>query len=199
MPSSTISLCAAPPTDYTATLVVGKGKPRPNGVLSTITPPRAGGKCSRYLTDAVDPKSITKIVREAVRVLRSHKDDYDCIAVTGLSGLLIAPIVALRLKKPLVVVRVKGISTHADCKIEAGCTIGRYMVLDDICRSGHTIETIVNMIAGELPLLKPVALYLYREDECHGVPLDLPIWSRTAKLDYESGVSRLKSYYPEAA
>lgn len=144
-------------------------------------------KSSRYLVDSVEPAGIKRILREASARLRPHLDEFDGIAVRGLSGLLIAPILALRLGKPLIVVRVPGTDTHADAAVESGLHAGRYIIFDDMTRSGRTVSKIHDTITRELPDLHLVATYFYREDGSwltEDLPLDVPVWNRFAKMRY---------------
>jgi adenine/guanine phosphoribosyltransferase-like PRPP-binding protein len=62
---------------------------------------------SQYTLDDLEP-----VVRKTARELREHGDKFDAIVVTGMSGVVVGAPVALRLKKPLVILRKSGDNTH---------------------------------------------------------------------------------------
>ena len=84
---------------------------------------------------------------KATTNLRSHKDDFDAIACTGVSGIPVATVVALRLHKKLIIVRKSDDkSTHSYFDVEGVCE-GRYVFLDDFIGTGSTIRYVQSQIA----------------------------------------------------
>jgi hypothetical protein len=83
------------------------------------------------------------MVRRCADVLRPHRTRFDFIAVSGLSGAIVGAPVALRLRRPLVVVR-KPEDKHHGCSDLVGelDAVGRYVVLDDLISIGHTFTRI---------------------------------------------------------
>lgn len=88
-------------------------------------------------------------VRRATKTLRDHADEFDFLAVTGMSGVIVGVPVSMRLHKPLVILRKE--TDHNDHHIGGtfiglGSAHGRYVVLDDFILTGRTLECIRNAI-----------------------------------------------------
>ncbi len=76
---------------------------------------------------------------------------FDAIAFAGMSGAIIAPMVAYKLNKPLIVVRkesdtsISG-NSHSSRMVE-GCIFARtYLIIDDFIDTGNTIKRIIDQI-----------------------------------------------------
>lgn len=88
---------------------------------------------------------LEKNVRCVTHGLRDHADEYDFIAVSGMSGVVVGAPAALRLHKPLVIVRK---TTDSNLHHIGGSIIGfteargRYIVLDDFSSTGGTLRFI---------------------------------------------------------
>lgn len=88
---------------------------------------------------------LEKNVRCVTAGLREHADAFDFIAVSGMSGALVGAPAALRLRKPLVVVRK---DTDENLHHAGGTLIGwseargRYVIVDDFVSSGRTLDFI---------------------------------------------------------
>lgn len=91
-------------------------------------------------------KDTTKLVDDARLTLADV--EFDTIVCTGLSGVLIAPILWRALDVPcLAVVRKPGESTHSDNIIEG--EIGyRWLFVDDFKCTGATFQRVRNAVAG---------------------------------------------------
>lgn len=86
---------------------------------------------------------LAQTVRKATEDIRPHRREFDSIVVRGLSGILVGSTVALRLRKPLIVVRkeceLEGGNSHASGLVENRGRVGdRYLWLDDFVSSGTT-------------------------------------------------------------
>lgn len=83
---------------------------------------------------------LQEVTDRTVEYLRRHKDKFDFIAVRGFSGALVGSPAALRLNKPLVVIRKPDESNHQGCSalINGRYASGRYVFLDDFISSGAT-------------------------------------------------------------
>lgn len=92
-----------------------------------------------WLHNAIMPVRRDRTIEAAAKVLDKH--DFDTIAVSGVSGLLLGPILAYMLDKNLAVVRKEGESTHSCCLIE-GHWGSRYVIIDDFIASGATVNYI---------------------------------------------------------
>lgn len=131
--------------------------------------------CAYHLNDALDPvvsKRVVKAVCKLLREMEAEKDlTFDAIAVRGLSGLLVAPIVAMRLNKTLLCVR-KGESCHSSNVVEGDVAAKNYIVLDDFVSSGSTVREVIEAVATAAPLARCVGMVSYHQlntkDEVNG-------------------------------
>ena len=101
-------------------------------------------------------------VRLAVARLTPHLDKFDSIAVRGTSGLVVGAPVALRLKKPLVVIR-KEDGSHSSNPVEKVGVMGRRVLfLDDFRSTGETRWAVLEAIGEEDAYADLVGEYLYQ-------------------------------------
>lgn len=130
---------------------------------------------------------LEKNVRRVTIGLREHTAEFDFIAVSGMSGVIVGAPAALRLRKPLVIVRKESDeNTHhsGGSFIGRDQMHGRYVVVDDFTSTGHTLEFIVGRVdaSGVWELGKPpeyIGFFSYADDawypepsEAH--PIELP-------------------------
>jgi hypothetical protein len=107
---------------------------------------------------------LEKNVRCVTRGLREHAGEFDFIAVSGMSGVLVGAPAALRLHKPLVVVRK---NEDANDHHLGGTVIGypeargSYVVVDDFVCSGKTLRFIQKRL-GDLSDWYPTMATEYR-------------------------------------
>ena len=109
-----------------------------------------------HLDYLINTKELKKTVKKSLEFIRKNKlqDTFDAIAFRGLSGALIAPILASRLDKTLIAVRKHktcekcGNSTaHSYRTVEGNLGANRYIIVDDFVSSGVTVRTIIKSIA----------------------------------------------------
>jgi orotate phosphoribosyltransferase-like protein len=112
-----------------------------------------------WLNQAVCKDGVSQIVKDAVKALKGV--DFDTIAFRGISGALVAPIVAHKLKKEIALVRKPEEKTHSYCKYEGHLSIERYVIIDDLVCSGETIAATVLKVRSLVPGAKFVGVYLY--------------------------------------
>lgn len=73
--------------------------------------------------------------------LKPHSKRFDSIVVSGMSGVIVGAPLALRLRKPLVVVRKDNESHHNDEHVINEHSTGkRWLFLDDFTASGDTLR-----------------------------------------------------------
>ena len=96
-----------------------------------------------YSEDFLTPAKLRKAVQKCVRVIRKRKLKFDAIAFRGLSGAVVAPMVALALKKTLIAVRK---SNSHGIKVCGDLGAQSYLIIDDFISSGVTIRKIVTGI-----------------------------------------------------
>lgn len=137
-----------------------------------------------YGPDEHNLDGLEDAVREAVTTLRPHKRDFDSIVVSGMSGVIVGLPTALRLHKPLVVVRkAEDGSHHGGGNFINAEKLGyRALFLDDFIHRGTTLDYVRDKVKGQGA--KIAGKYLYQGDwteDLGRVPtLD---WSPTATED----------------
>jgi adenine/guanine phosphoribosyltransferase-like PRPP-binding protein len=87
---------------------------------------------------------LKETLRIAAKTLRKY--EFDAIAFTGMSGALLAPTLALRLEKNLLMVRKPG-DSHSGMRVEGDKAALRYVIVDDFMASGRTVRTILKEVA----------------------------------------------------
>jgi adenine/guanine phosphoribosyltransferase-like PRPP-binding protein len=104
---------------------------------------------ANYLRYLMPVNELRKSVEAAVRVLGRKR--FDSIAFRGMSGALIAPAVAVRLKKSLILVRKKKDDSHGGRDVEGNKASRRYVIIDDFISSGDTVCEIKKNIKAFAP------------------------------------------------
>jgi hypothetical protein len=102
-----------------------------------------------YLRVAVTMKNWKAVVANLVGMIRASKIDFDTIAFRGTSGALIAPAVAAKLRKNILMVRKQGDGSHSGCPLEGNGDIERYIIVDDFIATGATVEKILAAVKDE--------------------------------------------------
>jgi adenine/guanine phosphoribosyltransferase-like PRPP-binding protein len=124
--------------------------------------------------DSCSFDNLEYVVHRTCKRLRQHLDEFDVIVAQGMSGITVAAPVALRLKKPLVLVRKPDEmkSCHSSAVVigshellRPGC---RWLFLDDLISMGNTRSRCADAVdhAGSLFFDKPAyaGSYLYETD-----------------------------------
>jgi len=102
---------------------------------------------SSYLYDAFNVTIMRRMVSGLVKLIKESEIEYDSIACRGVSGLMIASPVALRLNKPLIVIRKGTSNCHSSIAVEGYLSPDlRYIIIDDFISSGNTIKEIIKEI-----------------------------------------------------
>ena len=110
---------------------------------------------STYLWRLIPTDKLKNTARLAKRALAKY--NYDALACRGVSGLLIAPLLACRLNKSLLVVRKPSEDNlHTTRTVEGDQAARRYIIIDDFMSSGET----VNAIQEEIGRFAPQAVCL---------------------------------------
>ena len=120
---------------------------------------------SSYLYNPLDIQIVKrKIVPNAVKQLK--EDDFDTIVFRGMSGALIAPIVAMRLNKNILMVRKPSDCSHSGYSGKAeGCVeIDKYVIIDDFISTGHTVDNIISAVKESNSKAKLEGIFLYNAD-----------------------------------
>jgi orotate phosphoribosyltransferase len=118
---------------------------------------------------AIEPKSLKDFISKAVKDLRNK--DFDAIVFSGYSGALVAPAVALRLKKHLIVVRKAGTDSHSSQTVEGyrgeKC---KYIFLDDFVSLSKTIKRCIKKTRNWVPNSQCVGAYFYKPNHSCFIP-----------------------------
>ena len=96
-----------------------------------------------YLSSALTPDKFRRILNKLARNIRNANITFDSIAFRGMSGTLVAPTIAFRLKKNPVLIRKECDGSHSGRSIEANSEVVDYIIIDDLIESGTTIKRIV--------------------------------------------------------
>jgi len=144
-----------------------------------------------YIRPAISLKLRSKTVNCLIKLIKESGVEFDAIVLRGMSGAIIVPAVADRLKKPFIVCR-KDDKHHSSLQVEYQFdgTIARYIIIDDLISSGGTIKTIVEMMRNEANRdkweeegqlskeIKCVGIFLYNDycDYKEGFE-SIPVWT----------------------
>jgi adenine/guanine phosphoribosyltransferase-like PRPP-binding protein len=115
-------------------------------------------EAAQWLQDAVTKDGVTEIVKAATRALKDV--EFDTIVFRGMSGALIAPIVAHKMGKEIVMLRKKDEQTHSIFGYEGYLDVQRYVIIDDFVSTGETVAKII-MDMRRRGAAKFVGLYVY--------------------------------------
>jgi len=135
---------------------------------------------SGHFAHVLDASKIQQVVLNAVSQLSAL--DFDTVAFIGLSGAVVAPIIAYELEKELLMIRKQGGQDKSNSGqwIEGHHTAKRVVVVDDLISSGRTMSQVMYALR-ELqdttsPDIKIVGLLLHRSyvDGDYGVKLHPP-------------------------
>lgn len=113
-----------------------------------------------WLQKAVTRYGVIEIVKEATDLL--HTVDFDTIVFRGVSGALIAPIIAYKLGKEIAVIRKPKDPSHSVLHYEGFQQCRRYIIVDDLVSSGGTVVGIMQAMKDNNRWAKFAGLYLYQ-------------------------------------
>jgi adenine/guanine phosphoribosyltransferase-like PRPP-binding protein len=105
------------------------------------------------------------VIMNTVCDLRKISNDFDSIACSGISGLIIVPQIAEILNKNIIILRKAQEKRYSEFEIE-GVTPFRYIIIDDLICSGRTVRHIKNTIKEECPRSHCIGVYCYMPEEC---------------------------------
>lgn len=102
---------------------------------------------SHYLGSTLDCNKLNEHVNNIVQTLRPIKKTFDTVAFRGMSGALVAPLVAAKMKKHLIMVRKPGDGSHSQYTVEGNINSQAYIIIDDFISTGNTCRAIIDAIA----------------------------------------------------
>ena len=123
---------------------------------------------TRYLSSALDRRWRQATIEWVAAQIATHFPDCDAIAFRGVSGALIAPSVADKLGKHLIVSRKANDDSHSIYDVESSSTkVKNYAIVDDLIGTGNTLRTIRFTIENTFPKARCVGVVLYHPTQCH--------------------------------
>jgi len=111
--------------------------------------------------DNMLPKKFQKNVARCVKFLKTINKRYDSIAFTGMSGALVAPILAYKLNKHLLLVRKENEERHSWQDVEGFTKCSKYIIVDDFIVSGKTVERIQEKVFEDYPAARCIGTLQY--------------------------------------
>lgn len=131
--------------------------PKPYALLEAPYVPMV--RCAGHLDMALDIERLTTRIDTMVSHLSAFQ--FDSIAFCGLSGALVAPIVAYKMGKTLLAVRKEDEDCHSCHTVEGDMATRRYLILDDFISSGNTVDHIFDSVQTKLPHAVCIGVYEY--------------------------------------
>lgn len=119
---------------------------------------------SDYLHSALDLSKKTRQINKICRL--ANRYDFQAFAFRGMSGALMAPVLAFKSKKSLIMVRKAksaAASDHSAYRVEGDKNTLRYFIVDDFTSSGETVRKIVSEISEFAPNAKCIGIILYND------------------------------------
>ena len=105
--------------------------------------------CKRdYLPVAIfEGNNLEALCFKIAQAIRESKVRFSAIAFQGMSGAMVAPMVASLLRKKLILVRKKGVlGSHSPYTVEGYLESKTYIILDDFTESGETCRNIMESV-----------------------------------------------------
>ncbi len=117
-----------------------------------------------YLEDIINPGKFAAALDRAARALSAV--EFDSIAATGLSGIVFAAALSVKIGKPAIYVRkLETPHTHSSRTVEGPDSIYSFVIVDDFVSTGATVRRIVGAVAGQYgESAKCVGVYAYTKD-----------------------------------
>lgn len=128
--------------------------------------------------------------------LKPFKHKFDVIVATGLSGVLVASPLSIRMRKELTVLRKPNEYCHSmsDVVNAAALVARRYLILDDFISLGGTYNRIRTRLDEPNFRTRYVGCYLYCDDVLSWDGDDLISWSNRRNDDYRAKVDYRKLF-----
>ena len=129
-----------------------------------------------YLKSVTTQKNWRKSITRLLKGIRESSLDFDSVVFAGMSGALVAPTIAGRLRKSILMVRKAGDQNHGGYRLEGNPDTRNYIIIDDLIASGDTIRHMMKTIkANDFTRdAKCVGIFLYnsqRNETFEGVPV----------------------------
>jgi orotate phosphoribosyltransferase-like protein len=134
------------------------------GILNDLYGKVPGHIKSSYLGIVLHVKSLPILVDIVLERIKKTNICFDTIAFTGQSGALVAPLLAIKMGKNLLMVRKEHDVSHSFSNFEGYFKIKNYIILDDLISTGNTVKRVYKQIHEQFPCSSLSAIVLYRDD-----------------------------------
>lgn len=114
-----------------------------------------------HYISALEPKRLKRIVDNLKKRLKGL--DFQAIACSGVSGLIVAGPLCYELDKYPIIVRKEKDDCHSSKKVEGVDGVFNYIILDDLICSGHTMKMICEKMVENRPKAKLVKIVIYND------------------------------------
>lgn len=105
---------------------------------------------SAYLRKFMEVDDRAERIEIIVDTLSQFDHEFDAIACTGVSGLIVASVLAYRMEKHLIILRKDGENSHAAYCVENNRKQFRVLIVDDLVSSGNTLRRIDSAVSGTI-------------------------------------------------
>jgi adenine/guanine phosphoribosyltransferase-like PRPP-binding protein len=95
-----------------------------------------------YLHPLFQPNVFISRVNNLVRMIKRSNIKFNAVAFRGMSGSIVAPVVAARLNKQMIMIRKSDDDSHSNLSVEGDTSVRSYIIIDDRIASGETVRTI---------------------------------------------------------
>jgi adenine/guanine phosphoribosyltransferase-like PRPP-binding protein len=131
---------------------------------------------SDYLGSVFQKDKLDSFLKKAVKLVKQY--DFQAFAFRGMSGALVAPVLAHMTDKTLIMVRKPKIyeqtetdestSYHSYLRVEGDRAVERYVIIDDMVCTGRTVNSIVQAISEFQPAARCLGFLFYSDVMCGG-------------------------------
>lgn len=124
-----------------------------------------------YFEDLMRTDRRNQFIKNAVSVLKKwkKKNHFDAIAFRGMSGAIIAPVIAYEMNLPVIVIRKEYDDTHDFRRVfgfvEPRHHTVKYIIIDDFIETGNTVNEIVKGVSEAVKDSELVGIFLYYRSE----------------------------------
>ena len=137
-------------------------------------------------------EGIQTTYKAIVRQIKKDNIQFSAIVFKGVSGAIVAPLVAYKLNKSCIVVRKENEKTHSYQGIEVPDdefdTCKNYIIIDDLIDTGKTIINIIRKV-DEMMVSSPKCVGIYLYDQYCQLGLDDDYLSKLTSIFVEGIVS----------
>ena len=137
-------------------------------------------------TPYIDMAVMRRLMPTALKALKTF--EFDALACRGVSGLIAAPILAMKLRKNLLIVRKADEGSHhtrcygAGRLVQGDKAAKRYIIVDDLISTGSTVRAILTAVQEFAPQAKCIGALLSDTLWAGGESMNLPMRNGLAEI-----------------